>query len=136
MFLLDTNVVSEIRKTRPNPSVRSWFDATEDASLFVSVLALGEIERGIIRLQARDERRAAALTAWLDRLRTVYRDRLLPVDTGVAETWGRLTGHRTVPVIDGLLAATAKHHGMTFVTRNVADVADLDIDVLNPFDLS
>ena len=136
MFLLDTNVVSEIRKSRPNPSVRSWFDATDDASLFLSVLVLGEIERGIVGLQDRDERRAAALTAWLDRLRTVYRDRLLPIDTGVAEVWGRLTAHRTVPAIDGLLAATAKHHGMTFVTRNVDDVADLGIDVLNPFELS
>jgi toxin FitB len=134
VFLLDTNIVSEIRKPKPAPSVQAWFDGTDDASLFLSVLVLGEIERGIVQLRPRDEARAASLSQWLERLRTAYRERLLPVDAGVAAEWGRLTAQRTVPAIDGLLAATAKHHRMTFVTRNVDDVADLGVNLLNPFE--
>jgi predicted nucleic acid-binding protein len=133
VFLLDTDIVSEIRKRQPHEAVRTWFDSTDQDSLFLSVLVLGEIERGIHVLHDRDPDRAATLAAWLDRLRTSYRDRVLPVDVGVATEWGRLTAHRTVAAIDGLLAATARHHGMTLVTRNTDDVDDLGVSLLNPF---
>jgi toxin FitB len=133
VFLLDTTIVSEVRKPRPNPSVQAWFEAADGRSLFLSVLVLGEIARWIAIVEDRDAERAKSLRTWLDQLRTGYHDRLLPVDVGVAEAWGRMTARRTVPAVDGLLAATAKHHGMTLVTRNTADVADLDVPVLNPF---
>lgn len=133
MYLLDTNVISEIRKGDGNPSVRTWFDSTDGAELFLSVLVLGEVQRGILMVRGRDPSLAASLQAWLDQLRIDYADRLLVIDNEVALEWGRLNAIRTVPAIDGLLAATASRYGMTLVTRNTSDFIGLNIAMMNPF---
>ena len=135
MFLLDTNVISEVRKAdRCNASVARWFAGVGDADLFTSVVVTGEIRQGIERLRRRDSRQAEILERWLEDVVTSYADRVLPIDGRVADAWGRLGAARPVPVIDGLLAATARVHDMTLVTRNAPDVAGLGVPVLNPFD--
>ncbi|HWB31102.1 MAG TPA: type II toxin-antitoxin system VapC family toxin [Vicinamibacterales bacterium] len=132
--LLDTNILSEIRKPRPNAAVLAWFDAQEADDLYVSVLTLGEIREGVDRLAARDEARARTLRRWLADLSVLYADRILPVDLAVAEDWGRLraSAARTLPVIDAFLAATARVHGLTLVTRNEKDFRGIDVPVFNP----
>jgi predicted nucleic acid-binding protein len=134
VFLLDTNVVSELRKgERANPGVRAWFVALPAADAFLSVLTVGEIREGVERLRRRDPGAAQALEQWLTGLVRHYADRILPVDAPVADRWGRLRARRSLPVIDSLLAATARQHHLTITTRNERDFARLDVDVLNPF---
>ena len=132
-FLLDTNVVAEVRKRRPQPAVSAWFDSAEGSQLYLSVLVLGEVNQGVARLRRRDPRQAAAYAAWLERLRSAFADRLLPITETIALEWGRLNAARPLPVVDGLLAATARVHTLTLVTRNVTDFAGVDVAVLNPF---
>lgn len=133
-FLLDTNVVSEIRRKRPNMGVAGWFDSVRAGDLFLSVLVVGEIRQGIERLTARSPERADLLEQWLGQLVTTYADRIVPVDTEVAQVWGRLNAVTdALPVVDGMLAATALAHGWTLVTRNVRDVRSTGVSVLNPF---
>jgi predicted nucleic acid-binding protein len=132
-FLLDTNVISETRKQRPDPGVISWLRSMSTDQLFLSVLVIGEIRQGIERLARRDAKQAAALERWLAELVGVYGDRIVPVTTEVAEAWGRLNVPDPAPVVDGLLAATALVHGWTLVTRNTADVAATSVRLLNPF---
>jgi hypothetical protein len=132
-FLLDTNILAEVRKQRPHPGVRAWFESVEGPQLYLSVLVLGEVNQGIARLQRRDPRQAAVYATWLDKLRSTFSDRLLPVSEAIALEWGRLNSGRPLPVVDGLLAATARTHGLTLVTRNEADFAGVDIAILNPF---
>ena len=135
MFLLDTNVISELRKAhRCNAGVASWFVGVSDADLFVSVVVTSEIRQGIERLRRRDSRQAEILERWLEDVVTSYADRVLPFDGRVADACGRLSAVRPIPVIDGLLAATARVHDMTLVTRNTTDVEGLGVPVLNPFD--
>ena len=135
MFLLDTNVISEVRKgARCHAALAAWFAGVPDADLFISVLVSGEIRRGVERVRPRDPRQAEALERWLEDLIASYADRVLPVDDRVAEAWGRLGAVRPIPVIDALLAATAHVHDMTFVTRNSAHVDGLGVAVLNPFE--
>ena len=134
MFLLDTNVVSEVRKgERCNAGVAAWFASVADADLFISVVVTGEIRRGVERLRRRDPRQAATLEHWLQDIVTSYANRVLPIDGRVADAWGHLGAIRSVPVIDGLLAATARVHHMTLVTRNAPGVDGLGVPVLNPF---
>ncbi|MFE3192602.1 type II toxin-antitoxin system VapC family toxin [Nocardia sp. NPDC059240] len=133
-FLLDTNIVSELRKKNPNPKVLAWYEGVHSHQLHLSAITLGEIRLGIERLRVRDAPQAEILESWLGTLRTTYRDRIVSVDADVAEEWARMNVPKTVPILDGLLAATAKVHEWTFVTRNVADVAGTGISVLNPFD--
>lgn len=133
-FLLDTNIVSELRKKNPNRKVLSWYEGVRSDQLHLSAITLGEIRLGIERLRARDAPQAEILESWLGTLRTTYRDRIVAVDADVAEEWARMNVSRTVPILDGLLAATAKVNEWTFVTRNVADVADTGVSMLNPFD--
>ena len=134
-FLLDTNVLSELRKKRPDPAVLKWFESTRSADLYLSVLVLGEIRQGIERLRRREPSRASVYTVWLESLRRDFADRLLSVSEAVALEWGRLAGAApSVPPIDGLLAATARVHGLTLVTRNVADVARTGVATLDPFE--
>lgn len=133
-FLIDTNIISEVRKNAScDPSVATWYASIDDGDLYLSVLVLGEIRKGIDLAQRRDAAKAAALDAWLTEVDAAFGDRILPVDRAVTDEWGRMRARRTVPVIDGLLAATAKVHHMTLVTRNDADVTGLGAQVLNPF---
>ena len=135
-YLIDTNIISEVRKgKRCNPRVASWYQEIEDASLYLSVLVLGEVRRGIERVRATDGAQAYVLQNWLITVEKAFGERILPVDRAVANEWGRLNAGRPVPVIDGLLAATAKIHGMTLVTRNTADLIDLGVHILNPFEV-
>ena len=134
-YLLDTNVLSEARKPAGDANVRAWLASVRGAELYLSVLVVGEIRQGIERLRRRDLRQAAVFEAWLTSLRRDYADRILPVTADIAEEWGRLNVPDPVPAIDGLLAATARVHGLTLVTRNTADVARTGVTLLNPFAL-
>lgn len=132
-FLLDTNVVSEVRKRSPHPEVARWFASSRAADLFLSVLVVGEIRQGIERLRAKDPTRAGVFECWLAQLRDTFGDRLVPVSVEVAETWGRLNAAGSIPVVDGLLAATALVHDWTLVTRNTADIVGTGVRLLDPF---
>jgi predicted nucleic acid-binding protein len=133
-FLLDTSVISELRKgERCHAGVLRWMDAVDDDELFLSVLTVGEIRRGIEMLRKRDPGAARSLERWLRELQHEYSARILGIDREVAEAWGRLSPQRPLGVVDGLLAATSLHHGMTLVTRNVRDFTRAGIDVLDPF---
>lgn len=132
-YLLDTNVVSELRRPRPDAGVQRWLEAARGDDLFLSVLTLGEIRLGIVRLERRDPARAEALEAWLAGLEQGYADHILPVTAAVARRWASLNADRPLPVVDALLAATAVEHGATLVTRNVADLAGVDVPLLDPF---
>ncbi|MDP9792104.1 putative nucleic acid-binding protein [Catenuloplanes nepalensis] len=134
-FLLDTNVVFELRKSVPDPRVVAWQAANSRAVAYLSAMVVGEIRRGVERLRPRDPKQAEILERWLTGLTSSYRDRLLPVTAEVAEEWGRLSATgQPPPVIDGLMAATARVHGLTLVTRNVIDVARTGVPLINPFD--
>ena len=134
-FLIDTNVISEVRKgNRADPTVAAWWSGVTEDDIWLSPLVLGEIRKGVELARRRDPRRAEALETWLAELTSRFGDRILPVDTAVAEQWGKMNAIRPVPVIDALLAATAKANDLTLVTRNVADVAGVGADVLNPFE--
>ena len=133
-FLLDTNVISELRKKNADDNVLAWYDTVQSHQLHLSAITIGEIRLGIERLRRRDTAQAEVLELWLGTLRTIYRDRIVSVDIDVAEEWGRMNVPHTVPVMDGLLAATAAVHGWTLVTRNVADVKQTGVPLLNPFD--
>ena len=135
MFLLDTNVISELRRGESsNIGVANWYAGVRDADLFTSALVMGEIRRGIARLvQRQDYRQANILEVWLEASRDFFADRVLPVDSAVADTWGRMYAIRNVPVVDGLLAATAIVHDLTLITRNIAHVQELGVALLNPF---
>ncbi len=133
-YLLDTNVISELRKgERANTNVKAWFSALDDEQIYLSVLTIGEVRRGVENVRRRDPDSAAALDSWLARLGEAYRDRILPVDRAIAEEWGRLNVPDPLPVVDGLLAATAKVAGLTFATRNVADVEGAGVELVDPF---
>lgn len=133
-YLIDTNIISEIRKgARCDASVAAWWASVQDDELFLSPLVLGEIRRGVELSRRRDVQKAAALERWLGEVTAAFADRILPIDATVAEEWGRMSAIRSVPVIDALLAATAKANGLTLVTRNENDVSDLGAEVLNPF---
>ena len=133
-YLLDTNVVSEIRKPRPHARVASWYETVEGRELFLSVLVVGEIQQGVVRLRRRDRRQAATYETWLHGLKSSFADRILPVTRDVALEWGRLNVGDPLPVVDGLLAATANVHRLTLVTRNVGDMARTGVALLNPFE--
>ena len=134
-FLIDTNIISEVRKgDRCDPAVLSWWNGVGEDDLWLSPLVLGEIRKSVELARRRDPQRAEALEAWLADVMSHFGNRILPVDTAVSEQWGRMSAVRPMPVIDALLAATAKANGMTLVTRNVGDVAGLGVDVLNPFE--
>jgi predicted nucleic acid-binding protein len=136
-FLLDTNVISELVRRKPEAKVTAWVEATDEMLLHLSVLTVGEIRRGIVSLP--NASRRMALGAWLDgELAVRFASRILPIDEGVADRWGRLTARaeaagRRLAVTDGLLAATALHHNLTMVTRNIRDVAATGVPVFNPW---
>jgi predicted nucleic acid-binding protein len=133
-FLIDTNIISEVRRRdRCDPNVNAWYSSADENDLYLSVLVTGEIRRGIELARRRDPVRAAVFEQWLADIEAAFGARILPIDRAVADEWGRLSTVRSVPPVDGLLAATAKVHGMTLATRNEADVAGLGVAVLNPF---
>jgi hypothetical protein len=135
-YLIDTNIISEVRKgKRCDPGVASWYESIADSSLYLSVLVIGEIRKGLERVRPRDAGQATALENWLVAVDRAFGERILPIDRAVAHEWGRLSAGRPLPVVDGLLAATAKVHRMTLVTRNTVDMVDLGVHVLNPFEL-
>jgi hypothetical protein len=133
-YLLDTNVISETRRLGPDANVLRWFASVDSDDLYVSALVLGEVRQGIERLRPRDPVRAAGFEAWLDTLERDYADHVVPVTAEVADEWGRLNAREPLPVIDSLLAATAKFHDWTLVTRNRNDVERTGVRLLDPFD--
>ncbi|MFO1125357.1 MAG: type II toxin-antitoxin system VapC family toxin [Methylocystis sp.] len=133
-FLVDTNVISEFRKgARCDSHVAAWFASVNDEQLYLSVLTLGEIRRGAEKLRRQDVNAAAALGRWLVDVEWAFGGRILPVDNDVAGEWGRMSALRTVPIVDCLLAATAKVNDLTLATRNIRDVKDLGAKILDPF---
>lgn len=136
-WLVDTNIISEVRKgARCHPAVAAWWSGVEDRDLFLSTLTIGEIRKGVEAVRIRDPDKARALEAWLQAIMQAFGPRILGIDAAVAESWGRISAIRSVPVVDALLAATASVHGLVLVTRNATDVAGLGVRVLNPFDPS
>ena len=133
-YLLDTNVVSELRRARPSPAVMAWFDGLDGDELLLSVLTVGELRAGVERLRRRDPAQAAAIDAWVEELARTYARAIVPVDEAIARRWGELSATRPVPVVDGLLAATAAVLGAVLVTRNTKDLAGLAVPLVNPFD--
>jgi toxin FitB len=132
-FLLDTNAVSEIRRGR-DPNVRAWASAVHDVDLHLSVMTLGEIRTGIDRLRDRDAAQADVFARWLGELRNRFADRILPVDARVADEWGRLNAAASRNTVDSLIAATARVHELTVVTRNTKDFQGCDVPLLNPWE--
>ncbi|MBO3745466.1 type II toxin-antitoxin system VapC family toxin [Streptosporangiaceae bacterium NEAU-GS5] len=132
-YLLDTNVASELTKSRPHPAVSAWLEAAPGPALYLSVLVVGEIRQGIERVRDRDPVKAAVFESWLTRLEHGFADRIVPVDLKVARQWGLLNAKATLPVVDGLLAATALAYGWTLVTRNTKDFARASVPLLDPF---
>ena len=134
--LLDTNIVSELHKTRPDPRVAAWYATVPDDSLYLSVLVVGEIRQGIERLRRRDDDHARALDDWLSELTSTYAERIIPVTIEVAEEWGRLSVPDPLPGVDGLMAATARIHGWILATRNTKHIERTGVRLVNPFEFS
>lgn len=133
-FLLDTNVISELRKgTRAHPNVVAWTQAVDPLDLGTSVLVLAEIRRGVELKRLKDPAQAERLDAWFARMRDKLEDRVLPVDEAVADCWARLNIPNPLPFVDGLMAATALARGLVLVTRNIRDVAVTGAQLLDPF---
>ena len=133
-YLIDTNIISEIRKKhRCDRSVAAWYASIEDDEMYLSVLVSGEIRKGIELARRRDPVKATALERWLKEVDAAFGDRILSIDRAITDEWGTMSAVRPIPVIDGLLAATAKVHGLILVTRNDAHVIELGAQVLNPF---
>jgi toxin FitB len=132
-YLLDTNVVSEFRKKAPDAAASGWIGSVRSSELYLSVLVVGEIRQGIERLATRDPAHAAVIESWSQRLIAGYADRIIPVTVEIAELWGRLNARAPLPLVDGLLAATALVHDWTLVTRNTQDVERTGVRLINPF---
>ncbi len=137
-FLLDTNCVSELVRVKPEPRVMEWMEAADEALLYLSVLTLGEIRKGLAGLA--QSKRRTHLETWLEvELQTRFSGRILAIDATVADRWGLLAAQakargQSLPIIDGLLAATALHHNLTVVSRNVSDFRNAQVQALNPWE--
>jgi predicted nucleic acid-binding protein len=131
-YLLDTNVISEMRKVRPHGAVVAWFSATEESRLFLSAVTLGELQAGIERTRRQDPSKASDLERWVDRLPTSYQ--VLPMDTPCFREWGRIMdGNQPDLLEDAMIAATARVHRLIVATRNERDFGRLDVRTFNPF---
>jgi predicted nucleic acid-binding protein len=133
MFLIDTVTLSELRRRERDPLVVAWFERQRTADLFLSVITIGEIERGVARLRASDPEFAGALAAWLDRVLTLYGERIVPFELRSARRWGALSAIIGNDSADLMIAATALEHGLTVVTRNVSDFEPTGVAVIDPF---
>lgn len=137
-FLLDTNCISEVVSLKPDSRVLAWMDAADERTLYLSALTLGEIRKGIVTLV--EGKRRVQLEAWLEiDLRKRFEGRILPVDVAVADRWGMLAGEakrkgKPMPIVDAMIAATALHHNLTVVSRNVDDFKNAEVSVFNPWD--
>jgi predicted nucleic acid-binding protein len=132
-YLPDTNVLSELRRPAPSPSVVKWFDATRSTDLYLSVMVVGEIRQGVERLRPRDAVRSERHEAWLIQLQASFADRILTITIPIAEAWGRLRAPGPLPVVDSLLAATALVHGLTVVTRDTSPFERVGVPHLDPW---
>jgi toxin FitB len=133
MYLLDTDVISELRRRRRNRSVVAWISNVSAADLFLSVVTIGEIELGIARQRVRNPSFAKDLADWLEVTLRAYEERILPLTVGIARRWGRLAAQLGNKQLDLAIAATALEHGLTVVTRNVSDFEPTGVTVLDPF---
>ncbi|MBS0445382.1 MAG: type II toxin-antitoxin system VapC family toxin [Proteobacteria bacterium] len=132
MYLLDTNVVSELRKNKPHGAVLAWINAADDANLFLSAVTIGEIQAGVEKTREQDPAKAAEIENWLELLAASHT--VLPMDAAAFREWGRLTHRKSDTLIeDAMIAATARLHHLTVVTRNVADFKALGVKTLDPF---
>ena len=134
-YLLDTNVISETRKARADSGVIAFLSAAEAAGLFLSVLTLRELRKGVAAKRRADPGAADQLGAWVDGIETTFADRVLPIDAATARRWGELSANRSLPVIDTLIAATAISHGLTLVTRNTRDVESTGVPLGDPWQI-
>jgi predicted nucleic acid-binding protein len=134
-YLPDTNVVSETRKPRPDPGVIAFLQATEPDSVFISVLTLGELRKGVaaIRLRDPDPNAATRFAAWVEGMEVSFSNRILGIDLAIARLWGEWSADRPRPVVDTILAATAVVNDLTLVTRNIRDVRDTPVKLLDPW---
>lgn len=133
MYLIDAVVLSELRKRRRDSRLAAWVERQRATDLFVSVITIGEIERGVARQRATDPDFAVALATWLDRVLALYSDRILPFDLQIARRWGQLSAALANDSADLMISATALEHGLIVVTRNVSDFAPTGVATLNPF---
>ena len=134
IYLLDTNVVSETRRVRPNERVLAFIDGVDDETLFISALTIGELQRGVELKRRNDPVAAMRIAEWIEETQQFYAERILPVGVEVAWLWGALSADRGRPIVDTLIAATAMVHGLTLVTRNTAHVEGLRLTVINPWE--
>jgi toxin FitB len=132
-YLLDTNVLSETRKIRADMGVMGFLSAADAAGLFLNVLTLGELRKGVETKRRTDPIAAGRLAAWVDGIETTFADRVLPLDAAAARCWGELSAGRSLPVNDTLIAATAIRHGLTLVTRNTRDIATTGVAFVDPW---
>ena len=132
-YLLDTCIVSELRRPGANPGLTAWISSINANEAYLSVLTIGEIRSGIELHRLKNPTGAGNLERWLLGLETHYAERILPITTKVADRWGRLSPNQRLPVVDGLIAATSLEHQLTVVTRNVADFQRSGASTLNPF---
>ncbi|MCE0522693.1 MAG: type II toxin-antitoxin system VapC family toxin [Methylacidiphilales bacterium] len=135
-FVLDTNIVSELRKGfgRCHPNVWRWYDATPTDEIYLSVLVLGEMRRGVEMKRKRDPETARIFERWLHEVVLIHRERIMPVTFEICDVWGRLAAGAPISTVDGLIAATAVHRGFTVATRNTADFQRTGVDYINPFE--
>lgn len=134
-YLLDTNVISELVKPIPNQTVLKWINSINDEKLYLSVITIGEIRKGVAGI--RDPQKQNKISLWLEvELPDYFEDRILNIDVKIADMWGQLQSNKAhpLPAIDGLIAATAKTHNLTLVTRNTKDFIHASIEIVNPWD--
>ncbi len=132
-YLIDTNVISEPKKLAPEPHVLSFIGSRAPTEFFLSVLTLGELEKGSAKKRIKDPSGADALLVWIRQIETCFSGRILPIDSKIAAVWGKFSAGRTRPILDTYLAATAAVHNLTLVTRNTRDFLGLPVNLLNPW---